>query len=120
MLLPTGEVKVTDFGLAKPVSPGEDPALTALGVVVGTPDYIAPEQARGDAIDARVDVYALGCTLFYLLTGRPPFRKGTDSEDKYLKVVARHLRDPAPDARVEAPDTEPELAEPALGLVGKP
>ena len=84
-------VKVTDFGLAKPVDPGTEPALTAMGVVVGTPDYIAPEQARGETIDERVDIYALGGTLYFLLTGSPPFRTGNPAEDKYLKVVARHL-----------------------------
>ena len=66
-----GKVKVTDFGLAKPVDPGTEPALTAMGVVVGTPDYIAPEQARGEPIDERVDIYALGGTLYFLLTGDP-------------------------------------------------
>ena len=69
--LSDGRVKVTDFGLAKPVDPGSEPALTAMGVVVGTPDYIAPEQARGEAIDERVDIYALGGTLYFLLTGDP-------------------------------------------------
>jgi serine/threonine-protein kinase len=117
--LDAGGVKVTDFGLAKPVDPAGDPALTALGVVVGTPDYIAPEQARGEDIDSRVDVYALGCTLFFLLVGRPPFRKGIDAEDKYLKVVARHLRDPAPDPRKEAPGTDDELAELCLAMMAK-
>ena len=92
----TGVVKVTDFGLAKPIDPKNEPALTAMGVVVGTPDYIAPEQARGEAIDERVDLYALGGTLYYLLIGSPPFRKGNPADDKYLKVVARHLKDPAP------------------------
>jgi serine/threonine-protein kinase len=93
--LTSGPVKVTDFGLAKPATANGDPALTALGVVVGTPDYIAPEQARGDEIDWRVDVYSLGCTLFYLVAGRPPFRRGNDEDDKYLKVVSRHLREPS-------------------------
>ena len=96
--LSSGVVKVTDFGLAKPVDPGTEPALTAMGVVVGTPDYIAPEQARGETIDERVDIYALGGTLYFLLTGIPPFRTGKPAEDKYLKVVARHLRNPPPDA----------------------
>lgn len=111
VLLRDGTVKVTDFGLAKPLDPSEEPALTALGVVVGTPDYIAPEQARGDPIDQRVDIYALGGTLYYVLTGRPPFRTGNPAEDKYLKVVARHLRVPAPDARAANPGADPELAE---------
>jgi eukaryotic-like serine/threonine-protein kinase len=119
MLLPSGEVKVTDFGLAKPVAPGEDPALTALGVVVGTPDYIAPEQARGDAIDARVDVYALGATLFFLLAGRPPYRKSIDDDEKYLKVVARHLREPVPDPRGEVADVDDELADLQMAMMAK-
>ena len=105
-----GRVKVTDFGLAKPLDPGNEPALTALGVVVGTPDYIAPEQARGDAIDERVDIYALGGTLYFMLTGVPPFRTGKPGEDKYLKVVARHLRNPAPDARTARNSVDAELS----------
>ena len=108
--LSDGRVKVTDFGLAKPVDPGAEPALTAMGVVVGTPDYIAPEQARGEAIDERVDIYALGGTLYYLLTGDPPFRTGNPNEDKYLKVVARHLKEPAPDVRSKNPSVDSELA----------
>jgi eukaryotic-like serine/threonine-protein kinase len=110
VLLSSGVVKVTDFGLAKPLDPSNEPALTAMGVVVGTPDYIAPEQARGEKIDERVDIYALGGTLYYLLTGDPPFRTGNPSEDKYLKVVARHLKDPAPDVRAKNRNADPELA----------
>jgi eukaryotic-like serine/threonine-protein kinase len=114
-----GRVKVTDFGLAKPVDPGSEPALTAMGVVVGTPDYIAPEQARGEAIDERVDIYALGGTLYFLLTGVPPFRTGKPAEDKYLKVVARHLRNPPPDATVANPGCDRELAELARTMMAK-
>src|SRR5690242_14166005 len=117
--LSSSEVKVTDFGLAKPVDPGSEPALTAMGVVVGTPDYIAPEQARGETIDERVDIYALGGTLYFLLTGVPPFRTGKPAEDKYLKVVARHLRNPPPDAMVANPACEPELAELARTMMAK-
>lgn len=109
--LTDGKVKVTDFGLAKPMDPGSEPALTAMGVVVGTPDYIAPEQARGESIDERVDIYALGGTMYFVLTGMPPFRTGKPAEDKYLKVVARHLRNPAPDASVTNPKVDRELAE---------
>jgi len=119
VLLLDGSVKVTDFGLAKPVDPGDEPALTALGVVVGTPDYIAPEQARGERIDERVDIYALGGTLYFLLVGMPPFRTGKKADDKYLKVVARHLRQPAPDARAKNKTADPELAELARKLMAK-
>lgn len=109
--LSDGKVKVTDFGLAKPVDPGSEPALTAMGVVVGTPDYIAPEQARGETIDERVDIYALGGSLYFMLTAIPPFRTGKPAEDKYLKVVARHLRNPAPDATERNPSADRELAQ---------
>jgi serine/threonine protein kinase len=114
-----GRVKVTDFGLAKPVDPGAEPALTAMGVVVGTPDYIAPEQARGEAIDERVDIYALGGTLYFLMTGVPPFRTGKPAEDKYLKVVARHLRNPPPDATQANPSCDRELAALARTMMAK-
>ncbi|MEP6865949.1 MAG: serine/threonine-protein kinase [Deltaproteobacteria bacterium] len=114
-----GKVKVTDFGLAKPVDPGSEPALTAMGVVVGTPDYIAPEQARGEPIDERVDIYALGGTLYFLLTGIPPFRTGRPADDKYLKVVARHLRNPAPDALERNPNADRDLAQLAMHLMAK-
>src|SRR5262245_47000908 len=73
-----GIVKVTDFGLAKATDIG--PGLTQSGIVVGTPDYIAPEQARGDPLDQRADIYALGCTLFHLTSGNPPYRREEESE----------------------------------------
>jgi len=119
VMLRDGSVKVTDFGLAKPLDPGDEPALTALGVVVGTPDYIAPEQARGDTIDERVDIYALGGTLYYLLTGIPPFRTGRKNDDKYLKVVARHLREPPPDPRKRNPRADKELCLLVVRLMAK-
>ena len=90
-----------------------------MGVVVGTPDYIAPEQARGEPIDERVDIYALGGTLYFLLTGMPPFRTGKPSEDKYLKVVARHLRNPPPDATQVNSAVDRELAEMARSMMAK-
>ncbi len=117
--LSSSEVKVTDFGLAKPVDPGSEPALTAMGVVVGTPDYIAPEQARGETIDERVDIYALGGTLYFLLTGIPPFRTGKPAEDKYLKVVARHLRNPPPEAANTNPSVDRELSDIARQMMAK-
>lgn len=70
-------VKVLDYGLAKFLSANDDPmqgsALTMTGMIMGTPLYMAPEQAAGKPVDARVDVYAAGCMLFEMLSGRPPF-----------------------------------------------
>jgi len=66
-------VKVLDFGIAKLVSEDDDPALTHVGVVVGTPTYLSPEQAAMRHVDARSDLYSLGAVLFFALTGRPPF-----------------------------------------------
>ncbi len=93
-----GVLKVTDFSLAK--SHAIDRHLTARGFVVGTADYIAPEQARGEALDERADVYALGCTLHHLLTGRPPYRSSGKTEVKqYVEIMQAHISAPVPDPR---------------------
>ena len=82
---------LTDFGLTKRMEGGSAAtALTSTGAFVGTLDYVAPEQIRGDELDARTDVYALGCVLLYeMLAGRPPF---SDREEKVAKMYA-HLQD---------------------------
>ena len=85
-----GDVKIADFGVAKPVG-GNDVKITQDGAVVGSPLYMAPEQARGEAIDHRADMYALGCTFHHLLTGKPPFDGATP-----LAVVSKHLSLPPP------------------------
>jgi serine/threonine-protein kinase len=112
-----GEVKVTDFGLAKQEVIG--PALTQAGMVVGTPDYIAPEQARGEPIDWRVDVYALGCTLYHLVAGQPPFRQPGDSRQHYMAVVERHLAAPAPHLAQSVPGVDPDLASLCARMMAK-
>jgi serine/threonine protein kinase len=114
-----GVLKVTDFGLAKSYA-AADKNLTARGMVVGTADYIAPEQARGEELDERADVYALGCTLFHLLTGHPPYRaKSGPAVKEYLEVMRMHLAAPIPDVRDEFPDTDPELAEAISAMMTK-
>jgi tRNA A-37 threonylcarbamoyl transferase component Bud32 len=81
MLTRKGQVKILDFGLAcfsEPQDPSTDPALTATGMILGTADFISPEQTRSSrTIDIRADIYSLGCTLYYLLAGRVPFPEGT-------------------------------------------
>jgi eukaryotic-like serine/threonine-protein kinase len=113
-----GVLKVADFGLAK--SSFGDKNLTARGMVVGTADYIAPEQARGEALDERADVYSLGCTLFHLLTGHPPFRATKSPTMKeYIEVMRMHLAAPVPDVRAETPNTDPDLAEAVASMMTK-
>jgi serine/threonine-protein kinase len=104
-----GVLKVTDFSLAK--SHAIERHLTARGFVVGTADYIAPEQARGEPLDERADVYALGCTLHHLLTGRPPYRSSGRTEVKqYVEIMQAHISAPIPDPRDLVPTVDEELA----------
>ena len=72
MLTPTGDVKVMDFGIARAISDASS-TMTQTAAVVGTAQYLSPEQARGETVDSRSDVYSAGCLLYELLTGRPPF-----------------------------------------------
>lgn len=95
-------VRVADFGLAKPVR-SADASLTTKGYVVGTADYISPEQAQDKPLDFRSDFYSLGVTLFHMLSGGPPF---TGSP---LAVMARQLYDPMPSLRSIRSDIPPEV-----------
>jgi hypothetical protein len=81
-------VKVLDFGLVKTAAGGAAQSLATIeGVIMGTPAYMAPEMARGDNVDGRADLYALGCVAYYLLTGDQVF-----SGDTVLKVITQHLQ----------------------------
>jgi len=107
-LLVDGEanVKIVDFGVAF-VDGGSGGFTTRAGVVVGTPHFMSPEQARGGAVDARSDAWSLGATLWWLLVGRPPFAGGGDDAAADLDILARVVRDPLPDLGALAPATSP-------------
>ena len=87
MLTPAGDVKVMDFGIARAVS-DSSATMTQTAAVLGTAQYLSPEQARGEQVDARSDIYSTGCVLFELLTGRPPF-----VGDSPLSVAYQHVRE---------------------------
>src|ERR1700754_852597 len=89
MLTPSGDVKVMDFGIARAVSDASS-TMTQTAAVVGTAQYLSPEQARGETVDSRSDVYSTGCLLYELLTGRPPF-----IGDSPVAVAYQHVREPA-------------------------
>jgi serine/threonine protein kinase len=103
-------VKVVDFGLAKLKADTQSPSVTSPGIVCGTPDYMAPEQGRGDAIDGRSDLYSVGVILFQLLTGRLPYEA-----DSPTQVVMMHLTLPVPDPRQVAPERT--IPEPLVNIL---
>lgn len=92
-------VYLTDFGLTRPADASTGLTVTGAGALVGTIDYIAPEQARGEPVDARTDVYALGCVLFQALTGTLPFPADND-----LAKLFAHATQDAPTLRERAPE----------------
>ena len=130
MLSPDGQVRILDFGLASFATESAlidneatgdlvaDTAtrhLTALGSVMGTPDYIAPEQARdAHSADIRADIYSLGCTLYYLLGGQPPHK--ADSIVEKLKAHAEHVPDAIEAIRADVPE---DLAEVIRRMMSK-
>ncbi|MSP62696.1 MAG: hypothetical protein EXR72_20680 [Myxococcales bacterium] len=112
----TEHVKVLDFGMAKlngPLDKTGDPGLTATGAVCGTPDYMSPEQIRGEELDARSDVYAAGAVLYELLTGAPPFAGAV------LEVLQEHLHQPAMPPRLHRREIPAPLEEVCLRALAK-
>ncbi|GAA0808465.1 Stk1 family PASTA domain-containing Ser/Thr kinase [Spirilliplanes yamanashiensis] len=87
MMTPNGQVKVMDFGIARALASGAT-TMTQTSAVIGTAQYLSPEQARGESVDARSDVYAAGCVLFELLCGHPPF-----VGDSPVSVAYQHVRE---------------------------
>src|SRR5947209_458011 len=103
MLTPSGEVKVMDFGIARATT-GTAATMTQTAAVIGTAHYLSPEQARGEHVDSRSDIYSAGCLLYELLTGAPPF-----AGDTPVAVAYQHVReDPVPPSRIET-DVSPAM-----------
>ena len=108
IMLSGGHAVVADFGIARALDAAGGGRLTMSGVVVGTPQYMSPEQAGGGALDARTDLYSLACTLYEMLIGQPPF-----TGPSALALIARHSVDPVPSLRVVR-QTVPESTERAI------
>lgn len=104
MISPSGEVKVTDFGLARLSNDSVRVDLTQIGVTMGTPLYMSPEQVEGRSIDPRSDIYSLGITAFHMLAGFPPFEG-----DTALAVALKHVNTPLPDLHQIRPDVPVDL-----------
>jgi len=102
MLNPRGEVKVTDFGIARVTATADTVAQTA--AILGTASYLSPEQAQGQPVDGRSDIYSLGCVLYEMVTGRPPFLG-----DSPVAVASKQvLEQPTPPSRLN-PDVTADL-----------
>jgi beta-lactam-binding protein with PASTA domain/predicted Ser/Thr protein kinase len=113
MLTQTGQVKVMDFGIARALASGAS-TMTQTSAVIGTAQYLSPEQARGEAVDARSDVYATGCVIFELLTGHPPF-----VGDNPVSVAYQHVReDPRAPSELN-PDVTPDVDAVVLKALAK-
>jgi serine/threonine-protein kinase len=113
MLTPTGAVKVMDFGIARAMTDiGQ--TMTQAQSVIGTAQYLSPEQARGENVDARTDLYSTGCVLFELLCGRPPFLG-----DSPVAVAYQHVREEPPKPSEFAPDVPAALDQIVLRSLAK-
>ncbi len=100
-----GRAMIVDFGLAKLIADPQSPSLTATGEALGTPHYMAPEQVRGELADGRADLYAVGCVLFEMLAGRPPFEGSAT-----FAIFDAHLHQPPPSIMALRPDVPAAVA----------
>jgi len=108
----TGHAVITDLGIARAIEKAADiQSVTSTGLTLGTPTYMSPEQAAADRnIDGRSDIYSLGCVLYEMLSGDPPFTGPTARS-----IIARHIQEPPPNIRVARPD----LAKPVQDIIEK-
>jgi serine/threonine protein kinase len=108
-------VKVLDFGIAKVLGMDQEgPRLTRTGMIFGTPEYMAPEQAQGAKIDPRVDVYSVGCIMYHVLTGDVPFRA-----DSFMAVLSKHMLEEPVRPRVRNPSISEEVEQVILKALAK-
>ncbi len=114
MLTPAGDVKVMDFGIARAIADASS-TMTQTAAVVGTAQYLSPEQARGETVDSRSDVYSTGCLLYELLTGRPPF-----VGESPVSVAYQHVREQAAPPSSLDPDLPPEIDAIVMKALAKP
>ena len=113
MLTPTGGVKVMDFGIARAVA-DTSATMTQTAAVIGTAQYLSPEQARGETVDARSDIYSAGCLLYELLVGRPPF-----IGESPVSVAYQHVREaPVPPSQLD-PVVTPDINAVTLKALAK-
>src|SRR2546426_686343 len=109
VLLADGHAVIADFGIARAIFQAGGDHVTEVGLAIGTPEYMSPEQAAGDReLDGRCDVYALACVIYEMLAGEPPFSGGSARA-----IVAKHLSEPPPPLRARRPDA-PAAVEQAL------
>lgn len=107
-----GLLKLADFGVAKPLD--DNKGMSHHGMIVGSPLYMPPEQAKGHPVDHRADMYSLGCAFFHLMAGEPPF----DGETS-LAVVSKHMTEAPPSLRAKCPKVSPKLAAIVGRLIAK-
>ena len=113
ILLSNGHALVADFGIARAVTEG-GAKLTQTGVSIGTPSYMSPEQASGETVGPSADIYSLGCVLYEMLSGEPPFT-GKNS----LAIMARHAMDTLPSVRIVRPAVPEEVEEAIFAAMEK-
>jgi serine/threonine-protein kinase len=116
MVAADGSVKISDFGIAKARDALQaGVAVTQTGMIVGTPTYMAPEQAMGHEVGPSTDLYAVGCIAFELLTGRPPF----DSSGSLMTIMYQHVNEPAPAAASVEPSVDGGISDWVAQLLAK-